>query len=297
MKRGLGLVFLSLCCVHFACKHALSSPERAGGLEGIELDLWTEGETLFVWGEIEGQKARVVFSSVELGNTLTQNKPCTRGQRRGKVLAEGKERQLMQVAWSLEGKALGGIEAALVEAWEAPKASPSKVVRLRDGFVLESDDTQCLLVVGVQQMGFLQMVLEGGRLRFEEAPVVAKGEPIRFAEHPHLGIPFGQFIALVNGKEIPLRLVLQTSRWPSHLHENFFKSQGLAEGSLSWEALKLSLEARLPAGSFESGGGAQLGRYWPWAEGSLGMKAFECCRLVWSPRQGVAVVQFPAQAP
>jgi len=252
---------------------------------------------LFVWGRVEGQRARVLFSSVELGSTLTGNKACVVGQSAGKVWAGGKERETIRLKnGSVEGKALGSMEVALVEAWEASTASPAKLQRLRDGFVLEEDDTQCLLVVGALHMGVLQLVFERGRLRFEGAEFVAEGKRIRFEEHLHLGIPFGQFMAVMNGKKIPLRLVLETSRWPSYLHETFSSGPSMAQDKLPWEALWLSLEAVLPEGSFELQAAAALQRYWPWAEGSVGMKAFECCRLVWSPRQGVATVQWLPQA-
>jgi len=296
MKRS--LVFLCLCCqclcgLCFSCKHAPPVQEGALPLKGVELDLWTDGEMLFAWGQIEGQKARVVFSSADLGNALAKNKHCAVGRQTGKVVLEGKERKLMRLSWGLEGRAQGNIEAALEEAWKVP--SPSKLLRLRDGFVVENDDTPCVLRVGVQEMGTLQMAFEKGRLKFEEAGFAAKGEQIRFSEHPQWGIPFGQFIAFMKGKQVPLRLVLETSQWPSHVHENVFLGQSIFEEDSTWEELKLSAKTGLPAGSFKAEGGARLGRYWPWAEGSLGMKAFECCRLVWSPREGVATLQLPEE--
>jgi len=288
MRHRLATLCLCLCGLYFSCKHVPQGQEGALSLEGVAVELWTDGDMLFAWGQVEGHKARVVFSSVELGNTLTKNKHCAVGQRTGKVLAAGEEREALRLrSWSVEGKALGSLEVALVEAPPAP--TPSTWLRLRDGFAREGEDTPCVLVVGAKEMGALQMVFEKGRLQFEGASFVAAGERIRLEEHPQWGIPFGQCMALVKGEPVPLRLVLETGQWPSRLHERFWGGQSLAEEDFSWEALRLSLETALPAGNFERGG-AKLNRYWPWAEGSLGMGAFECCRFVWSPKEGAGVV-------
>jgi len=296
LKHFLGAagLFLYLFC---ACTHM---PSGAGGrgeegplsLAGLEMDLWTDGEMLFVWGAIGGRKTRVIFSSVELGSTLSKN--CVLGKRLGRVLLseEGEREVILLEGVELGGRRLGGTEVALGGEWKPSGVSSSRVWRIKDGWVLEKDDTQCLWVVGVAQLGTQAMELWGGRLVFREAGFVAQGEQIRFAEHPRLGIPFGQFMALIHGRKIPLRLVLETGRWASHLQRGVFSGQDVFLERLEWEALWLSLETVLPAGSFEF---QDSTRHKPWADGGVGMKAFECCRLVWSPGQATATVQvFPA---
>ncbi|MCL2626280.1 MAG: hypothetical protein FWD46_05645 [Cystobacterineae bacterium] len=289
LRHGLAVVGLLFACIH--TPPGVSAAEEALPLEGMAFDLWTDGDMLFTWGSLGGRKTRVIFSSVELGSFLSKN--CALGKRLGKVwLGEGLEREVVLLeGGSLGGKPMGRLEVALTEEW---KPSGARVWRLRDGRVLEEDDTQCIWVVGVAQQGSLLMEFKGGQLYFRDAGFIAEGESIRFAEHPRLGIPFGQFMVFRHGRRIPLRLVLETGRWSSYVGRGVFSGREVLGERFEWEALWLSLETVLPAGNFEFGDSE---RYGPWADGSVGMKAFECCRLVWSPRQATATVRMQSQVP
>ncbi|MCL2012974.1 MAG: hypothetical protein FWG75_09340 [Cystobacterineae bacterium] len=287
---------LALACLCWACSHLSPQEAKRESLLSTELELWTDGEMLFAWGLAEGRKARVLFSSTALGNTLTENCLQHSAQHMGSVLtADGKEHEVVRLTrWSLAGKTWGDIEVALLKPKKALAPLPSKTWRLHDGLVLEEDEPPCILVLSVQQMPEVHMEFERGRLRFGPVDFVAQGKRIPFAEHPHWGIPFIQTMVLLHEKKIPLRLVLETSQWPSHVRKTAAPRQDMPQKQLAWEKLWLSPETALPPGNFEIKNSTP---HWPWAEGSLGMKAFECCKLLWSPRQGTATLQWLPEKP